>query len=61
MLFITLNDLIFHRKLIFGIDGTVFGYQVADMAIGRQDIKVLAQILADGAGLGGRLNYYEVL
>jgi len=31
------------------------------MAIGRQDIKVLAQILADGAGLGGRLHYYEVL
>jgi len=47
MLFIALDDLILHRKLVFRIDGAFFGNQVADMAIGRQDIKVLAQILAD--------------
>ena len=43
-----------HRKVGIGIDAAVLGRQVADMAIGGEDLEVLAQILLDGFGLGRR-------
>ena len=41
-----------HRKAIVRVHRTVFGRQIADVAVGREDAEVLAQIAFDGFGLG---------
>ena len=41
-----------HLEIFVGADGAILGRQVADMAIGGQDGKILAEILVDGLGLG---------
>ena len=60
VLFVALDDLVLHRKLIIGVNGTFFGDQVADMPVRRQDVEVLAKVLADGAGLRRRFHNYEI-
>ena len=43
----------FHREPVLGIDRAVLGRQVADMAVGGENRVAGAEILVDGAGLGG--------
>jgi hypothetical protein len=48
-----------HRRGV-GVCG-VFTYEVADMAIGRDDLKVGTQIFVDRFGLGGRFNDDKIM
>ena len=41
-----------HRKAIVRVNRTVFGRQIADVAVGREDAEVLAQIAFNGFGFG---------
>ena len=43
-----------HLEVGVGAHRTIFGGQVADMAVGSEDFEILAQILVDGLGLGRR-------
>ena len=45
-----------HPEILLGIDRAVLGRQVADMAVGGQDLVVLAQVFVDRLGLGRRLD-----
>ncbi len=49
-----------HGEVVIRLDRAVLGGQVADMAVGGQDLVVLAQILVDGFRLCGRLNNDDV-
>ena len=49
---VSLDDLVLHRETLFGINRAFFGHEVANMAVRGHDIKVLAEVLADGLGLG---------
>ena len=49
-------DLPIHRKVFIGPHTAILGRQIADMAIGGENLEVLAQILFDGLRLGGRFN-----
>ncbi len=51
-----LVDLPNHLEIGIGIDRTVFGGKVADMAITGQNRVILAEIFIDRLGLGGRLD-----
>ncbi len=53
-------DLPQHRKIIVGIDRAVLGGQVADMAEGRVDVVVVAQIFVDCLGLGRRFDDHDL-
>ena len=55
-----LDQLVFHREIMLGIDGAFLGQQITDMAIGCQHLKIAAQIFLDRLGLGRRLNYDEI-
>ena len=44
-----------HLEIIVRIDRAILGGKVADMPVGGQDFIVLAQVLVDRFGLGGRL------
>ena len=55
-------DLPEHLEIIVGVDRTVLGRQVADMAKGRQDLVAGAKILIDRLRLGRQLdndNFHE--
>ncbi len=43
-----------HRKVVLRLHAAILGRQIADMAIGSEDLVVLAEILLDGLRLGGR-------
>ena len=49
-------DLPGHGEILVGANRAVLGGQIADMAIGGKDGEVLAQILVDRLGLGGRFD-----
>ena len=48
-------------KPCVGVDRAFLGHQVAHVAVGGQDGEVLAEVLVDRLGLGGRLDDEEVL
>ena len=52
-------DLPAHGEIVVRIDRAVLGGEVAHMAEGGVDAVVLAQILVDGLGLGGRLDDHD--
>ena len=56
MLAVSRNDFILHGKIMFSIDRTRFGYQVAHMSIGRQYLKIFTQIFFQGDGFGRGFN-----
>ena len=60
MAVIFLDNLVFHAEAVGWIHGTLFGHQIPDMAVGGQDLKVLAEIFFDGFSLGGRFNDNQV-
>ncbi len=41
-----------HREALVGPHAPIFGRQIADMAVGGENLEVLAEIFLDGAGLG---------
>ena len=57
---IALDDLILHREMMFRIDGTLFGHEIAHMPIGGKHLEVLAEVLLDGLRLGRRLHDNEI-
>ena len=61
MFFVSLDDLILHRKTISSIYRAFFGHKVADMAVRGHDVKVLTQIFANCLSFGRRLNYDKIL
>ena len=44
-----------HREVFIRTDAAILGRQIADMAIGCEDLEVLAQIVLDGFRLRWRL------
>ncbi len=50
---VAVYDLILHGEVLLGIDRASLGHEVAHMAIGGKHLKILAQILLQGLGLGG--------
>jgi hypothetical protein len=53
-------DLPIHREVLVGLHRTVLGGQVADVAVGGQDLIVRAQILVDCLGLSRGLDDDDV-
>ena len=49
-----------HLEVLVGLDRAVLGRQIADMAVRCDHLVVLAQVLVDGLGLGGRLDDQDV-
>ena len=60
VLFVSLDDLVFHRKVIVGVDSANLGNQVAYVPVRGEDVKILTQVLADRLRLGRRLNNDEI-
>ena len=56
MFLVLLDQLVAHREVLVRVDRPFLGHQVADMAVGSQDGEVLAQVLVDRLGLGGRFD-----
>ena len=61
MFLVLLDQVVAHREAVFGVDRALLGHQVTDMAVGGEDGVVLAEVLVDRLGLGGRLDDHEVL
>ena len=57
MLFVLLDELIFHREAFAWIDCAFFGDEVANMSVRRKNVKVLAEVLLNCSRLGGRFDY----
>src|SRR5690606_29727373 len=53
-------DLPVHGEIIVGQHRAVLGRQVADVAVGSQNLIVRAQVFIDGLGLGGALDDDEI-
>ncbi|MNJ30733.1 hypothetical protein D3C77_253420 [compost metagenome] len=53
-------DLPMHGEVIVGQDRAILGRQVADVAVGSQNLIVRAEIFIDGLGLGGALDDDEI-
>ena len=45
-----------HREILVRADGAVLGGQIADVAVGGQDLVVRAEIFVDGLRFGGRFD-----
>ena len=56
-----LSDRIVHAEVMGRIDSPVFRDEVADVTDGSHHLEVLAQVLLDGLGFGGRFDDDEVL
>ena len=52
MLLVTLDHLVGHGETMLGIDRALLRLQVTHMAIGGQDLEVLAEVFVDRLGLG---------
>jgi hypothetical protein len=61
VLAVLVDQLPAHLEVARGVDGAFLGHEVADVAIGRHHLEVLAEVLLDGLGLGRRLDDDEVL
>ena len=49
---VAFDQLVFHGEVVFGIDGTVFGDEVADVAVGGQNFEIAAKVFFQGFGFG---------
>ena len=58
---VALDHVVLHGEAVLGIDRALLGHQVTDMTVGGQDREVLAEVLVDRLGLGGRLDDEQVL
>ena len=61
VLLVLLDQLVAHREPVVRVHRAFLGYQVANVAVRGQDVEVLAQVLVDRLGLGGRFDDEEVL
>ena len=61
VLLVLLDQVVAHGEAVVRVDRAFLRHQVADMAVGGQDGEVLAEVLVDRLGLGGRLDDEEVL
>src|SRR5690606_31578001 len=61
VLLVAVDDLVVHREAARGVDRALLRYQVAHVAIGRQHVEVLAEVLVDRLRLGRRFDDQEVL
>ena len=61
MLLVLLDQVVAHGEAVGRVDRAFLRHQVADMAVGGQDGEVLAEVLVDRLGLGGRFDDQEVL
>jgi len=55
MLGITLDQLILHAVLVFGIHRTLLGNQITHVAIGGEDFEIRTKVFFQSFRLGGRL------
>ena len=46
-------DFPIHGEVFVGAHGTVFGRQIADVAIARQHLEIISKVFVDGLGLCG--------
>ena len=60
VLLFLLSHGVLHQVPLLGIDSAILLEEVPHMAIGGQHLEVLAQVLLDGLGLGGRLDDDDV-
>ena len=60
VLFVALDDLVGHGEVVLGVDRPLLRLEVAHVAIGRQDLEVLAEVLVDRLGLGRRFDDEQV-
>src|SRR5690606_26128071 len=58
---VLVDQLVAHGEAALRVDGALLGHQVADVAVRGQDLEVLAEVLVDRLGLGGRLDDEQVL
>jgi hypothetical protein len=58
---VLLDHLVAHREVVVGIDRALLRHQVAHVAVGRQHLEILPEVLVDGLGLGRRLDDEQVL
>ena len=49
---VAFDQLVSHGEVVFGIDGTVFGDEVADVAVGGQNFEIAAKVFFQGFGFG---------
>ena len=61
VLLVLVDQVVAHPEAVLRIHRALLGHQVAHMAVGGQDLEVLAEVLVDRLGLGGRLDDEEVL
>jgi hypothetical protein len=61
VLLVLFDQLILHVETVFGVDRALLRDQVAHVAVRREAMKVLAQILGHGLGLGRGLDNDQVL
>ena len=61
VLLVLVDDRVRHREAVVGVDRAFLRHQVAHVAVGGEDGEVLAEVLVDRLGLGGRLDDEEVL
>jgi hypothetical protein len=59
--FIALDQLIIHREAVVGVDRAFLRHQIAHVAIGGQDLEILAQVFLDGSGFGRRFDDYQIV
>jgi hypothetical protein len=61
VLLVLLDQVVAHGEAVGRVDRAFLRHQVADMAVRGQDGEVLAEVLVDRLGLGGRLDDEEIL
>ncbi len=57
---VAVDDLVLHAEVVVGIDGAGLRHEVADMAVGGQDLVVLAEVFLERLRLRGRLDDEQV-
>ncbi len=61
MLFVLFDDLVVHREVVVGVDRAFLGHEIAHVAVGRQHVEVLAEVLVDRLRLGWRFDDEQIL
>ena len=61
MLLVAFDDLVVHREAARRVDRALLRHEVAHVAVGRQHVEVLAEVLVDRLRLGRRFDDQEVL
>ncbi len=56
MFAVATDQLVFHRKIVFRVNRTALGNQIAHVTVRCQDFKVGTQVFFQGFGFGGRLH-----